>query len=107
APPIRDRSQRERETATQAVDTNPFADQAYVYKRCGRPVVQAALDGYNVCIFAYGQTGAGKTHTMFGTEEDPGLCPRLIGDLFREIDSNASRGLPVKTTVSCSFFEIY
>jgi len=45
-----------------------------------REVVKSALDGYKVCIFAYGQTGAGKTFTMEGgfTPEDMGLVPRSV-----------------------------
>ncbi|GBG28808.1 Kinesin, putative [Hondaea fermentalgiana] len=45
-------------------------------------LVQSALDGYNVCIFAYGQTGAGKTFTMTGTPEHPGILPRAASTLF-------------------------
>ena len=53
-------------------------------------LVQSAVDGYNVCIFAYGQTGSGKTFTIYGSEENPGLTPRAIGELFRILkrDSN-------------------
>ncbi|XP_023539275.1 kinesin-like protein KIN-14I [Cucurbita pepo subsp. pepo] len=55
-----------------------------------RYLVQSAVDGYNVCIFAYGQTGSGKTFTIYGSEENPGLTPRAIGELFRILkrDSN-------------------
>ena len=42
----------------------------------------SVLDGFNVCIFAYGQSGSGKTHTMDGTKEMPGLAPRAMGRLF-------------------------
>ena len=44
---------------------------------------------YNACIFAYGQTGTGKTHTMEGTEADRGLMFRALHTLF----STASSGL--------------
>lgn len=58
--------------------------QASVFAEC-KDLVQSAVDGYNVTIFAYGQTGAGKTHTMYGgdTEESQGLVPRVIEELFR------------------------
>ncbi|KAM1039308.1 hypothetical protein ACFX2C_028737 [Malus domestica] len=53
------------------------------------PVIKSALDGYNACIFAYGQTGTGKTFTMEGTPEFPGVVPRAIEALFRQaVDSN-------------------
>jgi hypothetical protein len=42
----------------------------------------SAVDGYNVCIFAYGQTGSGKTFTIYGTQDNPGLTPRAIQELF-------------------------
>ena len=41
------------------------------------------MDGYNVCIIAYGQTSAGKTYTMMGTEKKPGINIRSISELFR------------------------
>ena len=50
-----------------------------------------AFDGYNVCLFAYGQTGAGKSYTMMGknlneNSEDLGLVPRMCKDLFERIN---------------------
>ncbi|XP_057858712.2 kinesin-like protein KIN-14I [Cryptomeria japonica] len=45
-------------------------------------LVQSAVDGYNVCLFAYGQTGSGKTFTIYGSEDDPGLTPRAMQELF-------------------------
>ncbi|WOL12009.1 kinesin-like protein KIFC3 [Canna indica] len=47
------------------------------------PIVKSVLDGYNVCIFAYGQTGAGKTFTMEGTPENRGVNYRSLEELFR------------------------
>ena len=43
---------------------NYLSTQAEVYENAVRPSVQAVLDGYNATVFAYGQTGTGKTHTM-------------------------------------------
>jgi len=45
-------------------------------------LIQSAVDGYNVCIFAYGQTGSGKTYTMQGNQDEPGIVPRSIAELF-------------------------
>ncbi|KAJ9535891.1 hypothetical protein OSB04_un000947 [Centaurea solstitialis] len=47
------------------------------------PLVVSALDGFNVCIFAYGQTGTGKTFTMEGTSENRGVNYRTLEELFR------------------------
>lgn len=72
---------------------NFYMDQIYppgvmqidVYKFTGRPLVDAAMEGFNSTIFAYGQTGSGKTFSMMGVlgnEELKGLVPRIIEDLF-------------------------
>lgn len=53
------------------------------------PLIKSALDGYNVCILAYGQTGTGKTFTMEGDKDSPGLVSRGIKELFRQaLESN-------------------
>ena len=48
-------------------------------------LVQSALDGYHVCLFSYGQTGAGKTHTMQGSDamENRGIIPRAVEKVGR------------------------
>ena len=51
---------------------------------CTEPVV-ILFAGYNVCIFAYGQTGAGKSYTMMGKADDEGIIPRLCKDLFEKV----------------------
>eukprot|EP01017_Pseudomicrothorax_dubius_P043188 TRINITY_DN7146_c0_g1_i1.p1 TRINITY_DN7146_c0_g1~~TRINITY_DN7146_c0_g1_i1.p1 ORF type:complete len:660 (+),score=144.23 TRINITY_DN7146_c0_g1_i1:66-2045(+) len=66
------------------------------------------LDGYNCTIFAYGQTGTGKTHTIFGNlkesfSPEAGLIPRSIEHIFQGIDQ---RGL-TDVSVFCSFIQIY
>ncbi|KAK9674557.1 hypothetical protein RND81_12G240800 [Saponaria officinalis] len=63
----------------------PQADQATVFEDTA-PFATSVLDGYNVCIFAYGQTGTGKTFTMEGTEEDRGVNYRTLAELFRIIN---------------------
>ena len=48
----------------------------------------SVLDGFNVCIFAYGQSGSGKTFTMEGSEQMPGLVPRAMGRVFEVLSPN-------------------
>lgn len=59
-------------------------------------MLQHSFDGYNVCIFAYGQTGAGKSYTMMGKQEiegQEGIIPMLCKDLFRRIRETSTGDL--------------
>ncbi|XP_026747743.1 kinesin-like protein unc-104 isoform X2 [Trichoplusia ni] len=84
-----------------------FSDQVMVYKDIGEEMLQHAFDGYNICIFAYGQTGAGKSYTMMGRGEDgqEGIIPQICKDLFRRIRQTTSDDL--KYSVEVSYMEIY
>ncbi len=42
------------------------------------PAVQHVFDGFNTTVFAFGATGTGKTHTMHGTQSDPGMIPQVF-----------------------------
>ena len=62
----------------------PTASQAAVFTEVSE-LVQSAVDGYAVCVFSYGQTGAGKTHTMTGASADAdgaGIIPRSIAKIL-------------------------
>lgn len=85
-----------------------FADQAMVYKAIGSVVMADALEGYHSCVFAYGQTGAGKSFSMMGGAdqgEQRGLIPRLCEDLFGHIRDNTDATWSAKCEVS--YMEIY
>ncbi|KAJ0232341.1 Kinesin motor domain-containing protein [Hirschfeldia incana] len=69
-----------------------------------KPIVTSVLDGYNVCIFAYGQTGTGKTFTMEGTPENRGVNYRTLEELFR---SSENRSRLMKFELSVSMLEVY
>jgi len=61
----------------------PESNQAEVYEWSARPLVTAAVtEGRNATIIVYGATGAGKTHTMFGTGSDVGLVHRALDEVF-------------------------
>lgn len=59
-----------------------FTKQEAVYNGTTKNLVQDVLNGYNATVFAYGATGAGKTHTMVGTSSDPGIMVRTLNDIF-------------------------
>lgn len=68
------------------------------------PIVTSVLDGYNVCIFAYGQTGTGKTFTMEGTAENRGVNYRTLEELFRVSKERSSF---MKYNLFVSMLEVY
>ena len=61
---------------------SPYCDQRLVYNTLGRDLLDNALKGYNVCIFAYGQTGAGKSYSIFGYNTNKGIVPMLCEELL-------------------------
>jgi len=72
----------------------------------GRPLAEICIEGYNICIFAYGQTGAGKTHTMqgrFDKNEEWGLQPKVFEYLFDLIAREKESEFCLKVT----YLEIY
>ncbi|XP_061096800.1 kinesin-like protein KIF1A isoform X3 [Conger conger] len=85
-----------------------YASQQQVYRDIGVEMLQHAFEGYNVCIFAYGQTGAGKSYTMMGRQEkdQQGIIPLLCEDLFTKFnDSNNDNNMSY--SVEVSYMEIY
>ncbi|XP_078144552.1 kinesin-like protein KIF1B isoform X2 [Centroberyx gerrardi] len=85
-----------------------FASQNLVYNDIGKEMLQHAFEGYNVCIFAYGQTGAGKSYTMMGKQEEgqEGIIPMLCEDLFEKINADNNKG-ELSYSVEVSYMEIY
>ncbi|XP_041019640.1 kinesin-like protein KIN-14S isoform X5 [Juglans microcarpa x Juglans regia] len=69
-----------------------------------KPIATSVLDGYNVCIFAYGQTGTGKTFTMEGTPENRGVNYRTLEELFR---ISEERGGIIRYGLFVSMLEVY
>ncbi|KAG8143834.1 hypothetical protein E2320_000985 [Naja naja] len=81
----------------------PEAAQEDVFREV-QALITSCIDGYNVCIFAYGQTGAGKTYTMEGSLENPGINQRALQLLFSEVQSKASDW---NHSITVSVAEIY
>nr|XP_038934757.1 kinesin-like protein KIFC2 isoform X5 [Rattus norvegicus] len=76
------------------------ASQEEVFRQL-EPAVLSCLQGYSVCVFTYGQTGTGKTYSMEGPPEDPGIAPRALQLLFREMGTGGHHH------VTLSMVEIY
>lgn len=81
-----------------------FTDKVYdentktadVYKDVAKPIVEAAIAGFNGTIFAYGQTSSGKTFTMSGTQNSPGIIELAVLNLFEQIKSIPDRDFLVR-----------
>ncbi|KAF7355080.1 Kinesin-like protein 6 [Mycena sanguinolenta] len=80
------------------------ARQQDVYSATAQPLLQGLLDGYNATVFAYGATGCGKTHTISGTESDPGIIYLTMADLFQRIEDRRDEW---NVEVMVTFLEIY
>ncbi|EEH51880.1 kinesin-II motor protein, flagellar associated [Micromonas pusilla CCMP1545] len=82
--------------------------QLEIFEATALPIVRAAMEGYNGTIFAYGQTGTGKTHTMEGrtnVKEERGIIPNAFETIFADID--AGDGTNKNFLVRASYLEIY
>ena len=62
-----------------------------VYEHTTKELVLKVVDGFNCTVFAYGQTSSGKTHTMRGTQEEPGVITLAVQDIFGTIASQSGR----------------
>ncbi|KAI7690377.1 hypothetical protein SSS_10863 [Sarcoptes scabiei] len=88
------------------------ANQLDVYRSVVEPLVEQVIEGYNCTVFAYGQTGTGKTYTMVGNhsnddiswEDDPlsGIIPRAIDQLIDDLQNQNT-----EYTICVSFLELY
>lgn len=74
-----------------------------VYRSKTKEIVTAAVRGFNGTVFAYGQTNSGKTHTMRGTSNEPGVIPLAVHDLFHIIQQDGDREFLLRM----SYMEIY
>ncbi|XP_063175332.1 kinesin-like protein KIF27 isoform X3 [Chroicocephalus ridibundus] len=83
--------------------------QEEVFTVCIKPLLVSLAEGYNATVFAYGQTGSGKTYTIGGghiasvAEDEKGIIPRAIQELFQHISENRNIDFHVKV----SYIEVY
>jgi hypothetical protein len=101
---------------SQQDSNNVTAHQEDVYNIVGLPAVNNVWQGFNTCVFAYGQTGSGKTYTMMGTDDEPGLIPRICRALFNDLQAKkaeaeaeaaAEPGTVKEYRLEAKFLEIY
>ena len=81
-----------------------YSRQEEVFDSIVRPIVYEVLEGFNCTIFAYGQTGTGKTHTMEGninSDEDAGIVPRSVKTILESLESSGA-----EFTIRVSFLEL-
>ncbi|PNY04024.1 kinesin motor catalytic domain protein [Trifolium pratense] len=81
----------------------PHTNSDEVYEVAAKPVVKAAMEGVNGTVFAYGVTSSGKTHTMHGDQNSPGIIPLAIKDVFSSIQDTPGREFLLRV----SYLEIY
>lgn len=80
-------------------------DNEFVFERTTKDMLKTLLDGCNCSVFAYGATGAGKTFTMLGSEDCPGVVSLTAGELYRLVDKLRSEGQ--SCDVAVAYLEVY
>ncbi|CAM9281324.1 unnamed protein product, partial [Ectocarpus fasciculatus] len=92
------------------------SSQQQVYDATAKPFMKKLVEGFNVTVFAYGATGAGKTHTMMGNTRydessvnaDAGIIPNALQDVFHLIGQEKEKNdIGVKWSVGVTFIEVY
>lgn len=78
--------------------------QVELFESTTKEVLDGLMNGCNCTVFAYGATGAGKTHTMLGSQTDPGVMYRTMKELFQRIDGAKEEK---ECTVAFSYLEVY
>ncbi|EJU02237.1 kinesin-domain-containing protein [Dacryopinax primogenitus] len=79
------------------------SNQDSIFTRDVRPILEHVLEGYTACIFCYGVTSSGKTHTMQGSPSEPGIIPRVVQYFFHSSFGEQRNGVQV----AVSYMEIY
>lgn len=75
-----------------------------MYEATTKNLLDSVLDGYNATVFAYGATGCGKTHTITGTAQQPGIIFLTMQELFEKVEELRSAK---ETEITLSYLEIY
>ena len=87
---------------------SPNSNQSEIYNNVGKRIVEDIMAGYNGTIFAYGQSGSGKTYTMYGNdifnENTKGIIPRVVEEIFKKIEKSDRN---IDFQIKLSVMEIY
>ena len=78
------------------------ATQEDVFKFAAKPIIESVMEGFNVTIFAFGQTSSGKTHNMQGELDHPelkGITPRIVEYVFNQIASSINLDIEFKVKI--------
>ncbi|CAL8121186.1 unnamed protein product [Orchesella dallaii] len=75
-----------------------------IYNDVMKPLVGTLLQGYNCSVFAYGSTGSGKTYTMLGSQDSPGLTVLTLRDLYQQLDASKN---DYQSEIVMSYLEVY
>ncbi|KAI7539201.1 kinesin-domain-containing protein [Hortaea werneckii] len=78
--------------------------QADVYEATTKNLLDSVMDGYNATVFAYGATGCGKTHTITGSAQQPGIIFLTMQELFEKVDEVQAEK---ESEITLSYLEIY
>ncbi|CAM4673855.1 unnamed protein product [Leuciscus chuanchicus] len=81
--------------------------QQEVFLTSVKPILPHIFNGRNASVFAYGPTGAGKTHTMLGSQEEPGVIPRAVREVFSLVGAQEEGQDGWEYSVGMSYLEIY
>jgi len=83
----------------------PSVSNYEVYDKVVKNLINSLMDGYNATVFAYGMTGSGKTYSMSGTKNEPGVIPLSVSEIFKHIQ-NADKEIYTHE-LKVSYLEIY
>lgn len=81
-----------------------LSTQVDIFENTTKGVIDGVMNGFNCTVFAYGATGAGKTHTMLGSQNNPGVMYRTMTELFKRMDEAKEEK---EFTVAFSYLEVY
>mmetsp|Transcript_12087 Transcript_12087/g.18004 ORF Transcript_12087/g.18004 Transcript_12087/m.18004 type:complete len:558 (+) Transcript_12087:87-1760(+) len=81
----------------------PTTTNDQIFTGVGKPMIDGVMKGFHGCIFAYGQTSSGKTHTIHGSPEQPGVVPQSVQYIFDYIENHPGKEYVLRV----SYIEIY